>query len=82
MADSCLLLIHVNVWQKPVQYYKIISLQLIKKKKVTLEIKAGTPVLWPPNVKSRLIGKDSDAVKDVRQKENGAAEDEMFRYHH
>ena len=23
-------LIHVNVWQKPLQYYKVISLQLIK----------------------------------------------------
>ena len=27
------LLIHVNVWQKPLQYCKVISLQLIKKKK-------------------------------------------------
>ena len=28
-------LIHVNVWQKPLQYCKVISLQLIKKKKST-----------------------------------------------
>ena len=27
-------LIHVNVWQKPLQYCKVISLQLIKKKKI------------------------------------------------
>ena len=26
-------LMHVNVWQKPPQYYKVISLQLKKKKK-------------------------------------------------
>ena len=32
-------LIHVNVWQKPLQYCKVISLQLIKKKKRTKEIK-------------------------------------------
>ena len=34
------------------------------------------PVLWPPDVKSRLIGKDPDAGKDWRKKEKGAAEDE------
>ena len=28
------------------------------------DAKAGTPILWPPDVKSRLIGKDSDAWKD------------------
>ena len=27
-------LIHVNVWQKPLQYCKVITLQLKKKKKV------------------------------------------------
>ena len=26
--------IHVNVWQKPLQYYKVISLQLINEKKI------------------------------------------------
>ena len=28
------------------------------------DAKAETPVLWPPHVKSRLIGKDSDAGRD------------------
>ena len=37
---------------------------------------AEAPVLWPPDVKSRLIGKDPDAGKDWRKKEKGAAEDE------
>ena len=36
-------------------------------------------VLWPPDVKSEHIGKDSDAGKDWRQKEERAAEDEMVR---
>ena len=33
-------------------------------------------MLWPPDVKSWLIGKDADAGKDQRQKEKGAAEKE------
>ena len=40
---------------------------------------AETPILWPPDVKSLLIGKDLDAGKDSRQKEKGAAEDENVR---
>ena len=31
-------LIHVTVWQKPLQYYKIISLQLIKRKEKKIEL--------------------------------------------
>ena len=41
-------LIHVNVWQKPLQYCKVISLQLIKingKKKRELEIYIGITAL-------------------------------------
>ena len=34
------------------------------------------PMLWSPDGKSQLIGKDPDAGKDGRQKEKGAAEDE------
>ena len=40
------------------------------------------PILWPPDVKSRLIGKDSDSGKDWRQEEKGATEDEMVGWHH
>ena len=32
---------------------------------------AETPILWPPDVKSQLTGKDPDAVKYWRQKEKG-----------
>ena len=28
------------------------------------DVEAETPILWPPHVKSSLIGKDSDAGKD------------------
>ena len=40
------------------------------------------PILWPPAVKSELIGKDPDAGKNWRQKEKGVAEDEMVGWHH
>ena len=40
------------------------------------------PMLWSPDGKSQLIGKDPDAGKDGRQKEKGAAEDEMVGWHH
>ena len=40
------------------------------------------PVLWPPDVKSQLIRKDSDAGKDLGQKEKGTTEDEMVGWHH
>ena len=44
--------------------------------------KAGTPVLWPPHVKSWLIGKDSDARRDWGQEEKRTTEDEMAGWHH
>ena len=45
------------------------------------EAEAEATILWPSDVKSQLIGKDPDAEKDQRQKEKGAAEDEMVRLH-
>ena len=44
--------------------------------------KAETPVLWPPHVKSWLIGKDFDAGRDWGQEEKGTTEDEMVAWHH
>ena len=43
---------------------------------------AEAPKLWPPDVKSRLIGKDPDAGKEWRQEEKGTAEDEVVGWHH
>ena len=39
------------------------------------DAKAKTPVLWPPDAKSWLIGKDSDAGRDWKQEEKGTTED-------
>ena len=43
---------------------------------------AEAPILWPPDAKSQLTGKDSDAGKVWRQKEKETAEDEMVGWHH
>jgi len=43
---------------------------------------AQAPRLWPTDVKSCLIGKDTDAGKDWAQKEKGTTEDEMVGWHH
>ena len=46
------------------------------------DAKAETPILWPPHVKSWLIGKDPNAGKDWGQEEKGTTEDEMAGWHH
>ena len=45
------------------------------------DAEAEAPVLWPPDVKSRLITKGPDTGKDGRQ-EKGTTEDEMLGWHH
>ena len=46
------------------------------------DAEAETPVLWPPHEKSWLIGKDSDAGRDLGQEEKGMTEDEMAGWHY
>ena len=41
------------------------------------DAKAETPILWPPDEKSWLIGKVPDAGQDWGKKEKGTTEDEM-----
>ena len=41
------------------------------------DAEAEAPILWPPDMKSWLIGKDPDAGKDKRQEEKGMTEDDM-----
>ena len=43
---------------------------------------AEAPILWLPDAKSQLIGKDPDAEKDWEQKENKVADVEMTGWHH
>ena len=46
------------------------------------DIEAATPILWPPDAKSWLIGKDSDAGRDWGQEEKVMTEHEMAGWHH
>ena len=46
------------------------------------DFEAETPILWPPDAKNWLIGKDPEAGKDWGQEEKGTTEDEMVEWHH
>ena len=46
------------------------------------DAEAETPILWPPDAKNWLIGKDPNAGKGWRQEEKGTTEDEMVGWHH
>ena len=46
------------------------------------DAEAETPILWPPHVKSWLIGKYPDAERDWGQEEKEMTEDEMAGWHH
>ena len=46
------------------------------------DAEAESPILWPPDAKSWLIGKDPDAGRDWGQEEKGTTEDEMAGWHH
>ena len=45
------------------------------------KLETGAPILWPPDAKSRLIGKDGDAGKDWRQKEERSTEGKTVGWH-
>ena len=46
------------------------------------DAEAETPMLWPPDVKSWLFGKDADAGRDWGQEEKGTTEDETVGWYH
>ena len=46
------------------------------------DAEAETPILWPPDAKNWLTGKDPDAGKGWRQEDKGMSEDEMVGWHH
>ena len=46
------------------------------------DAEAETPILWPPDAKSWLIGKGPDAGEDWRQEEKGTTEVEIVGWHH
>ena len=46
------------------------------------DAESKAPILWPPDAKNWLLGKDPDSGKDWRQEEKGTTEDEMVGWHH
>ena len=46
------------------------------------DVESEASIIWPPDVKNWLIGKDPDAGKDWGQEEKGTTEDEMVGWHH
>ena len=46
------------------------------------DVEDETPIFWPPDAKSWLIGRDSDAGRDWGQEEKGTTEDEMAGWHY
>ena len=62
-----------RIFKHIILFFLIMSTQLIM---------SIYPVLWPPHMKSWLIGKHSDAGRDWGQEEKGTTEDEMAGWHH
>ena len=46
------------------------------------DAEAEAPIVWPPDAKNWLTGKNPDVGKDWRQEEKGMTEDEMVAWHH
>ena len=46
------------------------------------DAESEAPILWPPDAKKQVIGKDPDAGKDWRLEEKQARENKMVRWHH
>ena len=71
------LLTHIWRWNKVWSNQSV-----LKEISPKYSLEAETPILWPPDVKNWLIGKDRDARKDWRQEEKGMTEDEIVGWHH
>ena len=48
----------------------------------TTDAEAEAPILWPPDTKSQLTGKDPEGGKYWGQEEKGVTEDEMVGWYH
>ena len=75
-----------KILEKPLDYEKLKPVNckgnqpLISIERTDAEAEA--PIVWPPDAKNGLTGKDPDAGKDLRQEEKGMTEDEMVGWHH
>ena len=60
----------------------MIALFPFDQKRFIAKTEAETPILWPPDAKSWLIGRDPDAGKEWRQEEKGMREYQVVWWHH
>ena len=47
-----------------------------------IDVEAEAPILWPPDAKNWLIGKDPDAGERLEQEEKGTTKNEVVGWHH
>ena len=82
VSNSCYVNVHatVNDWKKIKSVHPKGKQSWIFTGRTDAE--ADASILWPPDVKNWLIGKDPDAGKDWRQEEKGMTEDEIVGWHH
>ena len=72
------LLVQDHTWKKNVLTYPQVLLLSISSHLYPGRTEAEAPILWPPDAKSQITGKDPGAGKDWGQ-EKGVREDEMVR---
>ena len=81
LKNRCFQIVGEGSWES-------LGLQALSKKEINPEhigrtdAEGETPILWPPDGKSWLIGKDPGASIDRKKEEKGMTEDEMIGWHH
>ena len=87
LKNQCFLTVVLEkTFESPLDYKEIKPVN--PKGNLTLNIygrtdaEAEAPILWPPDAKSHLTGKDPDAGKDCGQEEKGMMEDKMVGWYH
>ena len=85
-AKPQLLLHHANTVESPLDSKEIQSVNPKGNQSWIFfgrtDVEAEAPILWSPDVKSWLTGKDPDAGKGWAQEEKGVTEDKVVRWHH
>ena len=74
-------------WGRPLSSLDCKEIQSVKRKGNQSWIFIGrtnaeAPILWPPDAKNWLIGKDPDAWKEWRREKKGMTEDKIVGWHH
>ena len=73
---------HWEIQHRDQKYQKEPNREITEVKNTMLNAETEALILWPPDSKSWLIGKDPDAGKDWGQEEKGTTEDEIVGWHH